>query len=508
MLPEIYRPTEVKKVEPDMKVPANIATSGHTHQLPRSRNKPKSFLALILIGYSIVGLPLIAALIYSAVRIDQLADQSRDNVYQATEITNGSGLIIDEIMVMERSVQHALVLDDATLLEGYFLAHSKFEKITNHLLNISAYLEQQLALEKLRLLEISIFREILVLKEQPQELQYLLDRFASLLILAQEFSTNSLQLIAQNVGKMSDIATQTRTLVEWELLILIPLVVFLALAFSIFIARPVRQIDEAILHMGQGKLTHPIHVSGPQNLEYLGARLDWLRLRLLKLEEQKMQFLRHVSHELKTPLTAIREGADLLAEGIPGNLNAKQQLIAGILQTSGVQLQKRIEDLLSFSALQSDMIALVKQRVNLREMISSVIKVHNLSILNKSIKINLSCPELVIECDKQKLDIILDNLLSNAVKYTPTGGYIEISAIRNGDAIQIDIKDSGPGVDSMDQKQIFEPFYQGRNTPNSHIKGTGLGLAIAKEYAKAHGGNIEFVRNTEHGARFRLTMPA
>jgi len=508
MLPEVYRPIEVKKVEPDMKVPANIATSGHTHQLPKSRNKPKSFLALILIGYSIVGLPLIAALIYSAVRIDQLADQSRDNVYQATEITNGSGLIIDEIMVMERSVQHALVLDDATLLEGYFLAHSKFEKITNHLLNISAYLEQQLALEKLRLLEISIFREILVLKEQPQELQYLLDRFASLLILAQEFSTNSLQLIGQNVGKMSNIATQTRTLVEWELLILIPLVVFLALAFSIFIARPVRQIDEAILHMGQGKLTHPIHVSGPQNLEYLGARLDWLRLRLLKLEEQKMQFLRHVSHELKTPLTAIREGADLLAEGIPGNLNAKQQLIASILHTSSVQLQKRIEDLLSFSALQSDMIALVKQRVSLREMISCVIKAQNLSILSKSIKINLSCPELVIECDKQKLDIILDNLLSNAVKFTPTGGHIEITAIQHKDTIQIDIEDSGPGVDSMDQKQIFEPFYQGRNMPNSHIKGTGLGLAIAKEYAIAHGGNIEFVRNTGYGARFRLTMPA
>src|SRR5690606_11260372 len=197
-----------------------------------------------------------------------------------------------------------------------------------------------------------------------------------------EFSSGSLRLIGQNVGKMSEIATQTRTLVEWELLILIPLVVFLALTFSVFIARPIRQIDEAILHMGQGKLTRPIHVNGPQNLQYLGARLDWLRLRLLKLEEQKMQFLRHVSHELKTPLTAIREGTDLLVEGIPGNLNAKQQLIAGILHTSSMQLQKRIEDLLSFSALQADMITLVKQRVNLGEMINSVIKVQNLSILN------------------------------------------------------------------------------------------------------------------------------
>lgn len=492
-----------------MKIPAQTANPGQTHQLPKPRSRPKSFLTLLLIGYSIVGLPLIVALIYSAIRIDQLANQSRDNVYQATEITNGSGLIIDEIMVMERSVQHALVLEDASLLEGYFLAHARFAKITNHLLNISTHLEQQLDLEKLRLLETSIFREILVLKQQPQDLQYLLDRFASLFMLAQEFSANSLQLIGQNVGKMSDIASQTRSLVEWELLILIPLVILMALAFSVFIARPIRHIDEAILHMGQGKLTLPIHVKGPQNLEYLGARLDWLRRRLLKLEEQKMRFLRHVSHELKTPLTAIREGVDLLAEGIPGNLNEKQQLITDILHTSSIQLQKRIEDLLSFSALQADVITLVKQRIDLREMISSVIKAQNLSILSKDIKIDSSCPEVILECDKQKLDIILDNLLSNAVKFTPIGGHIKIVAVQLGDAIQIDIEDSGPGVDNLDQEQIFEPFYQGRNTPNCHIKGTGLGLAIAKEYAIAHGGNIELVRNTSGpSARFRLTMPA
>jgi two-component system sensor histidine kinase GlrK len=509
MLPEVYRPTAARKIEFNMKIPVNTAPPRQARRQPRSRDKPKSFLTLILIGFCIVGLPLIGALVYSAVRIDQLAEQSRHNVYQATQITNGSSIIIDEIMAMERSVQHALVLDDATLLEGYFLAHTKFEKITNHLLNISVYLEQQLSLEKLRLLETSIFREILVLNEQPQDLQYLLDRFASLLTLAQEFSTNSFQLIGQNVGKMSEIATQTRTLVEWELLILIPVVVFLALAFSVFIARPIRQIDDAILHMGQGKLAQPIHVNGPQNLEYIGARLDWLRLRLLKLEEQKIQFLRHVSHELKTPLTAIREGADLLAEGITGNLNEKQQLIAGILHTSSMQLQKRIEDLLNFSALQTDMVALAKQRVNLDKVINSVIKTQNLSILSKNIKINLTCPELVLECDKQKLDVMLDNLLSNAVKFSPSGSYIEITASQHNGTIQVDIEDSGPGVDPTDQGQIFEPFYQGRNTPNSHVKGTGLGLAIAKEYAIAHGGNIELVPNTDngHGARFRLTLP-
>lgn len=491
-----------------MKISTDVLSSEKTERKNTSRYRPKTFLALILLGFSIVGLPLIGALVYSAIRIDQLSEQSRQNVYQATQITNGTGVIIGEIMAMERSVQHALVLDDASLLEGYFIAHTKFENITNHLSMISASPEQQLPLEKLRLLETGIFREILDLKEHPQDLQYLLERFASLLNLAREFSTNSFNMIGRNVGNISEIATQTRSLVEWELLILVPLVIFLALVFSVFIARPVRQIDEAIAQMGCGNLSRPIRVSRPQNLAYIGERLDWLRLRLLKLENQKMQFFRHISHELKTPLTAIREGADLLAEGVTGNLNRKQQLIAGILRTSSMQLQKRIEDLLNFSALQAEIITLTRQNVNLKKMINSVIQAQSLSILSKKLSINVDCPEMFLECDKQKLDIMLDNLFSNAVKFSPENGRVEITVLCNENNIQINVMDSGPGVDTMDGNRIFEPFYQGRNTPENHAKGTGLGLAIAKEYAIAHGGNIELIQDDpQHGAHFRLTLP-
>lgn len=491
-----------------MKISTDVPPSGQVRRKAGSGYKPKSFLAMILIGFSIVGLPLIAALVYSAIRIDQLSDQSRNNVYQATQITSGTSVIIGEIMAMERSVQQALVLDDASLLEGYFLGHTKFENITNHLSTISIYPEQRLPLEKMRLLETNLFREILNLTEQPQNLPYLLERFASLLALAQEFSANSFRVIGQEVGNVSEIATQTRSLVEWELLILVPLVIFLALIFSIIIARPIRQIDEAIAQMGRGKLSQPIQVNGPQNLVYIGERLDWLRQRLLKLEDQKIQFFRHISHELKTPLTAIREGADLLAEGVTGSLNQKQQLIAGILHSSSMQLQKRIEDLLNFSALQAEIITLVKQPVSLEKIINAVVIAQNLSILSKNIKIHLQCPDVSLESDKQKLETMLDNLLSNAVKFSPTDGLIGITVICSENRVQIDVKDSGPGVSDIDGDQIFEPFYQGRNTPESHVRGTGLGLAITKEYAIAHGGNIELIRHTgKPGAHFRLTLP-
>lgn len=477
-----------------------------TRQIELHHN-PTSFLKLILLGFSIVGLPLITALIYSAISIDQLADQSRNTVFQATQITHGSSILIDEIIVMERSVRHAHILEDLSLLGGYFQAHTNFEKTAIKLNEVSSHLEQQLLLEKLQLLETTIFREILTVSESPQNLRALLNQFANLLILAQDFSTGNYRLIGQKVNEMSEMASQTRTLVEWELLILIPFVIVLALAFSVFIARPLRQIDEAIYNMGQGKLSSAVRINGPENLKYLGSRLDWMRRRLLKLEEQKIQFLRHISHELKTPLTAIREGANLLAEGVAGDLNKKQQQIADILRSSGIQLQKRIEDLLSFSALQADKASLIKQRTNLAHLIRSVLKDQNLSIMSRKIKIDLICPNLLLECDKQKIGIIIDNLLSNAIKFSPQGGCIKISALQMDQTIHFNIIDNGCGIDVADENKIFEPFYQGRIKPNNHIRGTGLGLSIAREYALAHGGNIELVKHRGQGAHFRLTLP-
>ncbi len=155
----------------------------------------------------------------------------------------------------------------------------------------------------------------------------------------------------------------------------------------------------------------------------------------------------------------------------------------------------------------------------------------NLAIMNKKLKIELACTELIIDCDEQKIRIIIDNLLSNAVKFSPPGGRIKIWTNKVDDSVQLDIIDAGLGIDAIDQERVFEPFYQGLRIPASHVKGTGLGLSIAREYALAHGGNIELkenllaeqqsegestfahdhnidpVQQTRTGAYFRLTLP-
>jgi two-component system sensor histidine kinase GlrK len=481
----------------------------HAYTIPRFlRHYPKSFLKLILVGFLLAALPLIFALIYSAVSIDRLANQSRETVYQAEQIAHGSRVLVNEIAEMERSVRLSLILGDASLLEGYFQAHTKFENTAENLATLSLSADQKLLLNSLHGSETTIFQRIAGARKTPKELNKWVDEFVPLLDSARNFLAQGFVPIEREVNAMQEQAAQARQIVVWQLLALIPFAVLLALGFSVLIARPLRQIDEAIRHMGQGELTHTVTVDGPQDLRQLGVRLDWMRRRLLELEEQKTRFLQHISHELKTPLTSIREGADLLAEGVIGELNLEQKHVAKILLGNSVQLQARIEDLLSYSALQTEKPIFVGHRVKLRHVLEDVVQDQQLAIRSKGLQVDLACPDLTIECDEQKIRTIVDNILSNAVKFSPLNGRIKIRACQVIGHIQLDIIDAGPGVAPVDLDKIFDAFYQGQRTPQGHIKGTGLGLSIAREYALEHGGLIEIVEHSDTGAHFRLTLPA
>ena len=471
------------------------------------RHHPKSFLKLILVGFLLVALPLFLALAYSALSIDRLANQSRQAVYQAERIAHGSRILVDQVAAMERSIRLSLILGDTTLLEGYYLAHGKFSATSASLATLPLKDDQRALLDKLQTTESAIFQKIGDARHSPEGLTASTVDFTSLLDSERSFLNRGDAPIEHEVDAMQAMAARARTIVIWQLLALVPVAILLAFGFSLLINRPIRQIDEAIRIMGQGELSQSVTVEGPEDLMRLGERLDWMRLRLLELEAQKTRFLQHVSHELKTPLTSIREGADLLAEGITGLLNEKQMQVARILLGNSVELQKRIEDLLNYSAIQSGSTATAKQRTDLKQILDAVLQDQTLAIMNKSLQVDLSCPNLPLECDEQKIRIAVDNLLSNAIKFSPNGGSIRMLAQKTANNIVMDIIDSGPGVDPGDRDRIFDAFYQGRKPTHGSTAGTGLGLSIAREYVKAQGGTLALMERTTGGAHFRITLP-
>jgi two-component system sensor histidine kinase GlrK len=303
-------------------------------------------------------------------------------------------------------------------------------------------------------------------------------------------------------------AAQAHRIIFWQLLALIPVVVFLVIGFTILITRPIRQIDLAIRRMGSGELGTPVNVAGPEDLQYLGERLDWMRRRLLDLEQQKNRFLRHVSHELKTPLTAVREGAELLADEVVGKLMPRQREIADILRHNSIELQKLIEDLLSYSASQFHKVTLEVHPVPIRRVIDRVADDLSLALRAKELQLDISTDNVTLPADFEKLRIILDNLLSNAIKFSPPGGKITLLARVKGSYVEIDVADEGPGIPHADRAHIFDPFYQGTHAVHSLVKGTGIGLSVVKEYTQAHGGSVEVVDCGDRpGAMLRVRLP-
>jgi two-component system sensor histidine kinase GlrK len=289
-------------------------------------------------------------------------------------------------------------------------------------------------------------------------------------------------------------------------LIFIPLALLVAGAITYLLAKPIRRMDAAIKDLGKGQYDNSIAIDGPGDLRILGQRLDWLRTELKELNEQKQQFLRHVSHELKTPLTAIREATELLNDGIGGTLSAQQSEITLILRENSIRLQRMIENLLNYTRMESIQVKLTLEKLNLSEVINKVIQAHALTIRNKELNIKTIYQVETVVADEEKLTIILDNLISNAVKYTPQKGLILVHTNLKKENWVINVKDNGPGLTELDQAQLFDPFYRGNTLHKSLIGSSGLGLTIAKDLVEAHQGTIKLAESTQ-GAHFIVSIP-
>ena len=290
---------------------------------------------------------------------------------------------------------------------------------------------------------------------------------------------------------------------------LIPVTIGLIVLFAVFLARPIRQIDEAIGNIGHGRLSTSVKVQGPSDLKALGKQLEWLRLRLTDIREERNKFLRHMSHELKTPLANIREGSELLIEGAVGALSSEQREVAGILRDNSLRLQRLIENLLSFSEWQARRSELELSEISVLPLVKSAIETYQLPINVHGLRLDLQVPDLTLMADRAKLKLILDNLISNAVKFTPDGGTITLRAAYDADGSHLvfDVADTGPGIPVDERPRIFEAFYQGATPQGGLVRGTGIGLSVVQEFVHAHGGTVELVEGEFPGAHFRVKLP-
>ena len=471
-------------------------------------NYPRSFHKLILAGFSLAVLPLIFALINNAYSIHQLATHSQRAVYQAVQTTQNTRFLIEQITSMERSIRQFAIIGDPSLLQGYGLAHKRFLDTAHKMSTLPLDATQKLAMGALQTREAALSDRIGQSGGKPDIINLAAAELAGLSEAARGLDEQGNSLVDREVDTMQKMAGEIQRFIFWQLLALVPIALLLVVGATRLISKPIAQLESAIQKLGEGRFDSRVTVNGPADLESLGRQLDWLRLRLLDLEEQKSRFLRHVSHELKTPLTALREGVELLSDEVTGKMTAGQFEIARILRQNTLRLQKLIEDLLSYHSAQFQTSALAFSEFNFKGLVARVAQQHSLPMRAKNLSLNLAASEFNVEADEKKMEAIVDNLLSNAIKFSPAGGTIRVQLRRRGADVVVDVMDEGPGILPEDRSRVFEPFYQGGSEYTGPVKGTGLGLAIVREYVGAHHGSVEIIVDGNPGAHLRVILPS
>lgn len=243
-------------------------------------------------------------------------------------------------------------------------------------------------------------------------------------------------------------------------------------------------------------------------LKETNLQLQKANERLLELDKMKSAFVSQASHDLRTPLTAIKGSLDNLSLGIAGELNEKQAKILSRASRSVDRLNILVNDILDLSRIESGRVVLNKTDVSLRAIVQNIIQENKPAAQLKQITIekNEIDDPLTIHADPGKIERVVGELVSNAIKYTPEHGSIRIHLERSDTQAIVSVHDTGVGMEPEECDKIWERFYRTNSTKHM-AKGSGLGLSIAKELIEMHGGSIRVTSRLNEGSTFILTLP-
>ena len=471
-------------------------------------HRPRSLNGLILIGFGFVALPLIIAVLGALFNLDRVAEQSERLVTTGVSAAENNRRLEEQMSSLERVARQYQVLQNPESLQ---LMAQDLASLQSQLDDMAPLLEQANATRLAASIGAgasSIIAELSDTRLNQDQLTATIARFAPLRQRVARLTGVTTALVDAELSKMQETARKAQRFSAWQVAALIPGTIILVSIFTLLVARPIRQIDAAIGQLGESGFSKPIKIKGPTDLERLGRQLEWLRLRLLELAQEKNKFLRHMSHELKTPLANIREGTELLLDGSVGDLDSPQREVTDILRMNGLKLQQLIENLLSFSAWQAKSEVLTVSDFALRAQVISVAKSQRLALKVANIQLKLEVDDIIVKADQDKIRTVLDNLLSNAIKFTPRGGLITVRASRTRSSFVLEFGDSGPGIPDDESPRIFEAFFQGRREQGGQVGGTGIGLSVVLECIQAHNGSVELIDTEEFpGAHFRIHIP-
>jgi len=466
--------------------------------------RSRSILQLVLLGLLAVVAPLCVGIFYTLQTLGALAQESAALSQAVVSLTRVTQVLQTDLLDLERRARQYLTLEDDSLLVLFREERERLLQQLNDIGQVRSLAESpDPALERARQ---AMAEALLALPVEGEALARSMADFTTLGRSNEQFQRLSQRYVDRRLSSYRDHADGIRQSLLLLVSALVGLTVVLSLVFIYWVSRPIRQLETEIRRLGQSGPGRAITISGPREMQALAGQLEWLRERLNEADSRKQQFLMHMSHELKTPLASLREGVDLLAEGVAGRLAPRQREITEILQENSRELQRLIENLLDYNraAHPSD---LQSEPVAVQALCRELVQVHGISARRKQLEVSLDVPATQWVTDPSKLRTVVDNLLSNAVNYTPRSGRVVLRGQVDGAALQLEVANTGEPIPDAERGRIFQPFFQGSASRSGPIKGSGIGLAVARECAHDLGGSLELVDCAGYAACFRMVLP-
>ena len=240
--------------------------------------------------------------------------------------------------------------------------------------------------------------------------------------------------------------------------------------------------------------------------------LDKVKRQAAELEEASKlhaDFTAIIAHDLRSPLTAVLSTANLMAEGLFGQVSEDQKKWLVKTQNTCRTMMEVVNDFLDVSKIEAGKLELIKQRIDLYRLIQGTLESHLpvAQLKNVSLTSNVEANLPEIDADARRLEQVLSNLITNAIKFTPAGGAVEVGARRNNGDVKFWVKDTGEGIPADEVAHLFHKYRQVLSGKMSENKGTGLGLVICKMITEAHGGKISVKSDLGKGSMFTVELP-
>jgi signal transduction histidine kinase len=271
------------------------------------------------------------------------------------------------------------------------------------------------------------------------------------------------------------------------------------------ITRSLRRLSAATAAVAAGSFREPIAVAGRDEVAVLARSFNTMAARLQRHDEMKEEFFATLSHELRSPITSVREAAHLLADGVPGPLTPKQARLVEIIRRSTDRLLRLVNQILDVSRLRAGLLPLARVPVDLEHLVARALDELRPQADEAGVALARERvgSRFTVTGDEDRLVQVVVNLLANAVRFTPAGGRVVVRVVDAGEECELQVEDTGIGIPAVELPHVFESYRQAHPGKG----GTGLGLAIVRGLVQAHGGRVTAESQPGKGSRFTVLLP-